>query len=272
MADDATSAQQALVQEAVRIAASRTSPDMSPDEKDMILELAMTQLLDQSVAIPFFGRVAKLASGASDKSRGRYLMHTDPRLPTMPGKPTLIDFFKYRIMLRGGGGGHLLQSARLAMKKGLPDKLVLACLLHDIAVSVYLRTDHGYHSAQLIEPYVDAETAFAVRYHQALRFYPDDSVGYEYPDMYRRAFGDDYVPQPYVQRAYDYARNHKWYMSARLVTTNDLYSFDPSLVVEVEEFTDVIGRTFKQPEAGLGFDDSPVAHMWRSIIWPNNFL
>ena len=23
---------------------------------------------------------------------------------------------------------------------------------------------------------------------------------------------------------------------------------------------------------GLGFDGSPVAHMWRSMIWPNNFL
>ena len=25
-------------------------------------------------------------------------------------------------------------------------------------------------------------------------------------------------------------------------------------------------------EEGLGFDGSPVAHMWRSMIWPNNFL
>ncbi|HTP17372.1 MAG TPA: hypothetical protein VMK13_16250 [Streptosporangiaceae bacterium] len=23
---------------------------------------------------------------------------------------------------------------------------------------------------------------------------------------------------------------------------------------------------------GLGFDGSPVAHMWRTMIWPNNFL
>ena len=27
--------------------------------------------------------------------------------------------------------------------------------------------------------------------------------------------------------------------------------------------------TFKE---GLGFDASPVAHMWRTMIWPNNFL
>ena len=25
-------------------------------------------------------------------------------------------------------------------------------------------------------------------------------------------------------------------------------------------------------EDGLGFDGSPVAHMWRTMIWPNNFL
>jgi hypothetical protein len=25
-------------------------------------------------------------------------------------------------------------------------------------------------------------------------------------------------------------------------------------------------------DAALGFDGSPVAHMWRTMIWPNNFL
>ena len=39
-----------------------------------------------------------------------------------------------------------------------------------------------------------------------------------------------------------------------------------------EEFTDVIGRNFKQPREGLGFDGSLAAHMWRTMIWPNNFL
>ena len=40
----------------------------------------------------------------------------------------------------------------------------------------------------------------------------------------------------------------------------------------VDDFTDIIGRNFKQPKEGLGFDGSPTAHMWRSMIWPNNFL
>ena len=44
------------------------------------------------------------------------------------------------------------------------------------------------------------------------------------------------------------------------------------VVVDVDDFTDIIGRHFRQPKEGLGFDGSPVAHMWRSMIWPNNFL
>ena len=61
-------------------------------------------------------------------------------------------------------------------------------------------------------------------------------------------------------------------MSSREITVNDVYAFDPDLTVNVEDFTDIMGRHFKQPKDGLGFDSSPTAHMWRSIIWPNNFL
>jgi hypothetical protein len=53
---------------------------------------------------------------------------------------------------------------------------------------------------------------------------------------------------------------------------NDLYSFEKGIKVDVEDFTDIVGRNFRQPKEGLGFDGSPVAHMWRSMIWPNNFL
>jgi hypothetical protein len=56
------------------------------------------------------------------------------------------------------------------------------------------------------------------------------------------------------------------------VTINDIYSFDPDAVVDYAEFDDVVGRHFRQPAEGLGFDGSPVAHMWRTMIWPNNFL
>jgi hypothetical protein len=197
-----------------------------------------------------------------------YLMREDPRLPKMPAEPTLIDFFRYRF----GPAAHLCQSAKLALSKGLDEKTVMACLLHDIAVAGLIRTDHGYWGAQLIEPYVDEEISWAVRMHQALRFYPDEAVGYEYPETYVRFFGENYRPDPYIDRAYQEARNHKWYMTARLVTLNDLYAFDPNTHVDIEEFTDIIGRHFKQPKEGLGNDNSPSSHMWRTIIAPTKFL
>src|SRR5438046_526223 len=59
------------------------------------------------------------------------MMGQDPRLPRMPERPTLFDFFKYRF----GPANHLMQSARLAQKNGVAEKLVLACLLHDIGIA-----------------------------------------------------------------------------------------------------------------------------------------
>lgn len=204
----------------------------------------------------------------AERAGRHFLMREDPRLQKMPEKPTLVDFFRYRF----GPAAHLLQSARLAMKEGLPEKTVLACLLHDVAVFGFIRADHGYWGAQLIEPYVDEEVSWAVRAHQALRFYPDEAAGYAYPEVYVRMFGADYRPDPYIDRDYQAARNHRWYMTARLVTLYDYYSFDPDVVVDIEEFTDIIGRNFKQPEEGLGWDNSPSSHMWRTIIAPTKFL
>ena len=198
----------------------------------------------------------------------RVLMSDDPRLPAMPEKPTLVDFFRHRF----GPSMHLLQSARHAVTAGLPEKMVLACLLHDIAVVGFIRGDHGYWGAQLIEPYVDEEVTWAIRSHQVLRFYADEAAGYEYPQSYINMFGPEYRPDPYVEEDYKRMRAHKWYMSGRMITVNDIYSFDPNVHVELEEFTDIIGRHFKQPEQGLGYDNSPVAHMWRAMIRPAKYL
>jgi len=198
------------------------------------------------------------------------LMGEDPRLPQMPEKPMLLDFFKFRFAR--GAQQHLLQSANLAQKNGLEEKMVLACLLHDIAVIGFIRSDHGYWGAQLIEPYVDEEVSWAIRYHQCLRFYPDESVGYGYPDNYIRMFGADYRPDAYIQAEYERAKKHKWYMAARMICVNDLYSFDPDVVVTMDQFEDIIGRHFKQPKEGLGNDNTPSSHMWRTLIRPCNAL
>jgi HD domain len=197
-----------------------------------------------------------------------FLMGADPRLPAMPKKPTLIDFFKNRF----ASLNHLLQSATLAKKNGHSEKVILACLLHDIAVTSFIRCDHGYWGAQMIEPYVDEEVSWAIRNHQALRFFPDESVGYAYPQQYINNFGADYKPEPYIVRDYERAKNHKWYMTSRMICVNDIYSFDPNAEVNLDDFVDIVGRNFRQPEEGLGFDDSPSAHMWRTLMWPTRFL
>src|SRR5215471_468913 len=122
---------------------------------------------------------------------GRHLMMgDDPRLPKMPAQPRLADFFRPRFVPMVAN--HLLQSASLARKRGLDERVVIACLLHDIAMAGLITSDHGYWGAQLIEPYVDEEVSWAVRLHQALRYFPDEAVGYSYPEAYIRYFGEDY--------------------------------------------------------------------------------
>ena len=105
--------------------------------------------------------------------RKQVLMGTDPRLPAMPEKPTLMDFFKYRF----GPSMHLLQSARHAVKAGLPEKMVLACLLHDIAVTGFIRSDHGYWGAQLVEQVAAGTLDAAVGLFPSTKVLPDGLTG-----------------------------------------------------------------------------------------------
>lgn len=194
----------------------------------------------------------------------------NPALPKMPDRPGILDFFRFRF--RKIAVDHMLQSAANARKAGHSEKVVLACLLHDVALGGLIRGDHGYWGAQMIEPYVDEEVAWAVKHHQALRYFADPAVNYEYPEAYVRFWGPDYRIPDYLVRDYEAARAHRWYGSARAITLFDLYSFEKDVAIGPGEFEDLAGRHFKQPAEGLGFDNSPVAHMWRTIIWPNNFL
>ena len=165
-------------------------------EEQMMHQLG-ERIATKSVLFSMADGKVEMASGPALKAAnpGKYfLMGADPRLPKMPDKPTLIDFFKQRF----ASTNHLLQSAKHALKAGHSEKVVLACLLHDIGVVGFIRCDHGYWGAQMIEPYVDEEVSWAIRAHQALRFFPDQSVGYEYPDMYVKYFGADYQPEPYI--------------------------------------------------------------------------
>lgn len=253
---------------------------MSHEDRADALEAYMEEELDAAVearqaAQGKYPTVAELE--AQNESRqfrrgvgGLFVPGRDGKLrplATLPEKPTLLDFFN----LRFAPANHVLQSATRALKTGMTEEVILACLLHDVVLNL-IKVDHGWWGAQLFEPYVPEKTSFAIRHHQTLRFYPDTEFGYEYPESYLRTFGVDYKPEPYLENNYKWVRGHKWYEFPRLVTVNDLYSFDPKAQVSVEPFIDIIGRHFKQPKEGLGNDNSPTSHMWRTMANPNRPL
>ncbi len=115
-------------------------------------EHQMSQELDRVVVksvIYTSGERDPRASVPRPPDQGKlYLMRHDPRLPPMPAKPTLFDFFRCRF----GPSTHMLQSARLAQKNGVSEKVVLACLLHDIAIAGFIRSDHGYWARSYSSP------------------------------------------------------------------------------------------------------------------------
>src|SRR5690606_2947802 len=104
-----------------------------------------------------------------------------PRLAPMSDKPTLLEVFEKRF----APANHVLQSATGALEVGMSEEIVMACLLHDVVLNL-VKVDHGWWGAQMLEPYVAEKVSWAIRYHQALRFYPDPAHGYEYPELYNR--------------------------------------------------------------------------------------
>src|ERR1700733_11637187 len=109
-----------------------TSLSVLADELEARMALELENLIPVKSALFLSGerdpRLGPLVKSRDPANRGKkMLMGPDPRLPRMPDKPTLIDFFRLRF-----APTHLLQSARIARQSGLEDKVVLACLLHDI--------------------------------------------------------------------------------------------------------------------------------------------
>lgn len=256
---------------AVSLMSHEARADALEDELNKRLELAQAETASAPERFPTAAELeAQIPTRNFRRGVGVSFLNTQPGgmvalLPAMPAAPTLADFFELRFTRTRN---HCFQSANKAMERGADEEIVLACLLHD-TIQEIMRSDHGYWGAQLYEPYVPARTSFAIKYHQALRFYADTEAGYEYPDLYRRIFGSDYVPAPHVQADYKLVRNHEWYDAPREVTVSDLYAFDPNAVVSIEPFLDIVGRHFKQPREGLGNDNSSVAHMWRTIANPD---
>ena len=239
---------------------------MGHEDRAEAFEHYMTDRLDRRVGL------AETAQASAElrvpRGTGNLYKPTASGFEPMPDKPTLVDFFERRF----APARHVLQSANRAVETGQPERTVFACLA---------RRDPEPHQGR---PRLLGCAALRPLRGRAGGLGDQVSPG---PAVLRGRFGRlrvsrhvqphlravDYEPDEYIKKDYEFARNHRYYMEARLVTVNDQYAFDENQrEIGIEEFTDVIGRQFKQPKEGLGYDNSPVAHMWRSIINPDRPL
>ena len=200
----------------------------------------------------------------------RVLMGDDPRLARDAGRSqTLMDFFKCRF----GPAAHLLQSAKHAVNAGLPDNMVLACLcttsrrsVSSAAITATGAPNSWSPTSTKKLPGPSAPTRCC-----ASTLTSRWATNIRNPTSKRSApiTGRIHISMKIISGC----ETTNGTMSGRMITVHDICSFDPDAKVELEEFTDVIGRNFRQPEQRiLGFDNSPVAHMWRAMIRPAKYL
>ena len=156
--------------------------------------------------------------------RGRLHDGRQSRLAPHAGKaPTLLDFFHLRF------SRHHVSSpaperenrarcrARREGRGGVP-------------AARHLERRTAAHGSWLlgrpiVAPYVSARRSPGpCKHHQALRYFADEAAGFNYPDAYNSFFGPDYEPPEYIRQAHEDARNHRWYMTSRLITIYDIYA------------------------------------------------
>jgi predicted HD phosphohydrolase len=125
---------------------------------------------------------------------------------------------------------HGLQTATRALRAGASEELIVAALCHDIGKVISV-TNHPAIAAEILKPYVSAETYEIVRTHQ-------DFQGRHYYALMGKdpEARSQYVGQP-------------WYALAEQFTDEwDQASFDPQYdTLPLAEFEPMIDRVFARP-------------------------
>lgn len=126
---------------------------------------------------------------------------------------------------------HSLMTATLARNAGAQDEEIVAALCHDIGKTLSV-PNHGAIAAEILKPYVSADIAEAIRYHQ------DFQGAYYYNFMGRSTtMREDHEGKSW----YDFA--------CKLVDEWDAEAFDPDFEVDsLESFEPEVVRVFSQPK------------------------
>ncbi len=114
-----------------------------------------------------------------------------------------------------------LREAGLTNRLG--EKVIMACLLHDIAIAGLLSANHGYWG--LWSPRMSMRKSPGHRETRSAALYSDRSVGYSYPQAYIDYFGPT-TPRP-VHPPGTWGRAQAPLVNdlAPQPTINDIYSF-----------------------------------------------
>jgi predicted HD phosphohydrolase len=129
---------------------------------------------------------------------------------------------------------HGLQTATRALRAGASEEMVVAALCHDIGKVVSI-LNHAAISAEILRPYVQAETYEVIRTHQQFQ-----------GRYYNAVFGKD----PDERRYY---ADEPWYeLACRFSDEWDQTSFDPAYdSLPLEYFEPMIDRLFARPHESV---------------------
>src|SRR3954468_24226174 len=132
-----------------------------------------------------------------------------------------------------------------------------------------MKADHGYWGAALIEPYVSPAVTFAVRYHQALRFFPDAMsaiISYPLSRSVRHGLRATALHSRSVSIC---ARPQMVRLGAERDNQRPL-CIQSRHQSEHRRLPRDHRSTFTHPPEGLGYDNTAAAHMWRSMAIPTH--
>jgi hypothetical protein len=158
-------------------------------------------------------------------------------------------------------GHHALQSAAWALHNDCDDEIITAAFLHDYGKLIN-RRKHSWFSAEMMKPYVSERVYFMIQVHFDIGHLLMQREPWFSAPCFSEAAGRTDLDERLAWIA-----AHPWFGGASLVCKAELEARIPKQCPDVvDDLRKVLGRTFKLPRRGLGYDGSSAAELWRIPI------